>query len=214
MSDDAPFPRKDFAALVRDLLGFVGTGVGGNTALTDTTEGSVVRTLMEAFAREMAVAYDQLGTVYRQAYLDTAEGVALDNVVALLGLERHGAGHVEGRAVFARRQPLDADVSIPAGTLVAGRDVPLFETTRAEVKAFEQQYQDGLITQGEKYNKVIDPRRGARRRHPVGNRADSFGRAGRRDRAGQQPVGDAAADHRHRDRHQPRRPDPGAARGD
>ena len=25
-----------------------------------------------------------------------------------------------------------------------------------EVKNFEQQYQDGLITQGEKYNKVVD----------------------------------------------------------
>src|SRR5262249_34181306 len=28
--------------------------------------------------------------------------------------------------------------------------------TRAQVKDFEQQYNDGLITQGEKYNKVVD----------------------------------------------------------
>ena len=28
--------------------------------------------------------------------------------------------------------------------------------TRDQVKAFEQQYMDGLITQGEKYNKVVD----------------------------------------------------------
>ncbi|GEO82483.1 DNA-directed RNA polymerase subunit beta' [Pararhodospirillum oryzae] len=32
----------------------------------------------------------------------------------------------------------------------------LVAKTEAEVKEFEQQYQDGLITQGEKYNKVID----------------------------------------------------------
>ncbi|CCG06637.1 DNA-directed RNA polymerase subunit beta' [Pararhodospirillum photometricum DSM 122] len=32
----------------------------------------------------------------------------------------------------------------------------LVAATEAEVKEFEQQYQDGLITQGEKYNKVID----------------------------------------------------------
>jgi DNA-directed RNA polymerase subunit beta' len=32
----------------------------------------------------------------------------------------------------------------------------LIEETRALVKDFEQQYQDGLITQGEKYNKVVD----------------------------------------------------------
>ena len=28
--------------------------------------------------------------------------------------------------------------------------------TRDQVKDFEQQYMDGLITQGEKYNKVVD----------------------------------------------------------
>jgi DNA-directed RNA polymerase subunit beta' len=32
----------------------------------------------------------------------------------------------------------------------------LVSDTEAEVKEFEQQYQDGLITQGEKYNKVVD----------------------------------------------------------
>src|SRR3546814_13769911 len=32
----------------------------------------------------------------------------------------------------------------------------MVEETRALVKDFEQQYQDGLITQGEKYNKVVD----------------------------------------------------------
>ena len=30
------------------------------------------------------------------------------------------------------------------------------DTTRDQVKGFEQQYMDGLITQGEKYNKAID----------------------------------------------------------
>ncbi len=32
----------------------------------------------------------------------------------------------------------------------------IVEAARLDVKAFEQQYQDGLITQGEKYNKVVD----------------------------------------------------------
>merc|ERR1739841_62814 len=32
----------------------------------------------------------------------------------------------------------------------------LVEETREQVKDFEQQYMDGLITQGEKYNKVVD----------------------------------------------------------
>src|SRR6195952_3211416 len=42
------------------------------------------------------------------------------------------------------------DMVIPA------EKVPLVEETRALVKDYEQQYQDGLITQQEKYNKVID----------------------------------------------------------
>ena len=32
----------------------------------------------------------------------------------------------------------------------------LVDETREQVKEFEQQYMDGLITQGEKYNKVVD----------------------------------------------------------
>ncbi len=32
----------------------------------------------------------------------------------------------------------------------------LVDETREQVKDFEQQYMDGLITQGEKYNKVVD----------------------------------------------------------
>ncbi len=42
------------------------------------------------------------------------------------------------------------DMVIPA------RKEELVERTRAIAKDFEQQYQDGLITQGEKYNKVVD----------------------------------------------------------
>ena len=34
--------------------------------------------------------------------------------------------------------------------------VGLVDETRTLVKDYEQQYQDGLITQQEKYNKVID----------------------------------------------------------
>ena len=33
---------------------------------------------------------------------------------------------------------------------------PIVEETRALAKEYEQQFNDGLITQGEKYNKVVD----------------------------------------------------------
>jgi hypothetical protein len=64
-----------------------------------------VRTLAEAFARELAVCYQQLRKVYQHGFLDTAEGVALDHVVALLGMNRQRAGHLEGLVTFRRPQP-------------------------------------------------------------------------------------------------------------
>ncbi len=40
--------------------------------------------------------------------------------------------------------------------LVPGTKWDLVNSTREQVKGFEQQYLDGLITQGEKYNKIVD----------------------------------------------------------
>jgi DNA-directed RNA polymerase subunit beta' len=42
------------------------------------------------------------------------------------------------------------DMVIPA------EKIGMIDATKNQVKEFEQQYQDGLITQGEKYNKVVD----------------------------------------------------------
>ena len=129
MALERVFLKKGFAEVVDALLADIGSGMGGRLALTDANEGSVVRTLAEAFARELAVCYEQLDSVYRNAYLDSASGPALDNVVALLGIERQRGGHLEGLAHFSRGQPAPEDIHIPLGTLVAGRDVPLFATS-------------------------------------------------------------------------------------
>ena len=55
------FQKKGFDAIVADLLAQAAAGEGGRTALTDVSAGSVVRTLMEAFARELAVAQPRQG---------------------------------------------------------------------------------------------------------------------------------------------------------
>lgn len=123
METEKPFAIKDFSSLTEEML----AGLQGN-ALNDATEGSVMRTLTEVFARELAVCYQQLEKVYRFGYLETAEGVALDNVIALLGLKRYEADHLEGSVTFTRRQPAPEDINIPAGTLITGRDIPLFKT--------------------------------------------------------------------------------------
>ncbi|HVE82130.1 MAG TPA: baseplate J/gp47 family protein [Myxococcales bacterium] len=124
-----PFLKKDFASIVQSLLEDLASGRGGRVAITDDTEGSVVRTLAEAFGRELAVCYAQLDQVYKLGYLDTADGASLDNVVALLGIERRRGGYLTGTATFTRQQPAPEEIQIPAGTPVAGKGIPAFATT-------------------------------------------------------------------------------------
>src|SRR5690606_277531 len=115
MSAERPFLKKNFAGIVDDTLASLRSGVGGRVILDDATEGSVLRTLVEAFSRELAVCYEQLEAVYLAGYLDTASGAALERVVELLGVARHQAGWLEGDVVFARQTPAPFDIDIPAG---------------------------------------------------------------------------------------------------
>jgi uncharacterized phage protein gp47/JayE len=87
--------------------------------LTDRNVGSLTRTLAEAFARELTVLRSQLEMVYRSGFVDTAEGSALDLVVALLGLSRKTRDFASGSVRFFRDTPAPADIFIPAGTKVS-----------------------------------------------------------------------------------------------
>lgn len=86
------------------------------TPITDLNVGSVVRTLLEAVSREVALAYSQLNLVYDSAFLETAEGASLERVVALLGYSRFQAGRAVGAVTFSRRQGSLGNITIPAGT--------------------------------------------------------------------------------------------------
>lgn len=87
--------------------------------LTDRNPGSVVRTLAEAYSRELAVLSHQLDGIYRAAFLDTAQGRDLDAVAALVAVRRRGAAHARGQLVLRRRNPAAADITVPAGALVS-----------------------------------------------------------------------------------------------
>ncbi|MDB2530085.1 DNA-directed RNA polymerase subunit beta', partial [Paracoccaceae bacterium] len=55
------------------------------------------------------------------------------------------------------REAFKAGISFGKDDMVIPDDKwGIVDTTRQQVKEFEQQYMDGLITQGEKYNKVVD----------------------------------------------------------
>lgn len=86
--------------------------------LNDVHVGSVLRTLAESIGLEIARLYAQLEAVYKSAYIDTAAGRALDNVVALLGTHRVKAGRFSGEIEFSRTPGSRGSIYIPAGTRV------------------------------------------------------------------------------------------------
>lgn len=99
--------------------------------LTDRNPGSVLRTLAESYARELAVLSTQLDLVHRAGFVGTAGGRDLDSVAALVGVSRRGVTHAAGEVVFRRATPASADITIVAGTLVSTASPPLVtvETT-------------------------------------------------------------------------------------
>lgn len=90
--------------------------------LTDLQTGSVVRTLAESIGLEIARMYAQLEAVYQSGYIDTASGAALENVVALLGIERVAAGRASGEVEFLRAPGTPGVITIPAGTRILTPD--------------------------------------------------------------------------------------------
>lgn len=86
--------------------------------LTDVNPGSVVRTLVEAFALELAKTYAQMSVIYDMGFVDTATDDSLDHLVALMGVQRIQGPQVVGEAQFSRDNAVSDPVPIPAGTLL------------------------------------------------------------------------------------------------
>ncbi len=105
-------------------VGFDRLPGGPEPLLNDRNPGSVLRTLAESFAREFAVLSEQLDLVHDGGFLDTASGRDLDQVAALVGLERRSATHAVGEVVFRRSTPATAEITIPGGTVVSTADAP------------------------------------------------------------------------------------------
>jgi uncharacterized phage protein gp47/JayE len=91
-------------------------------ALNDLYAGSVVRTLAESAALEIARLYAQLQAVYESSFIDTATGRSLDNVVALLGIERVTGGRAAGEVELTRSPASRGAITILAGTRVMTAD--------------------------------------------------------------------------------------------
>lgn len=89
--------------------------------VTDFKVGSVIRTMYESFAYEIALLYEQSHQVYLSAFIDTAEGAQLEMVVSILGIQRGLPDFAEGVVTFERDLGIEA-IEIPLNTLVTTED--------------------------------------------------------------------------------------------
>lgn len=93
---------------------------GDPSPISDVNPGSVVRTLVEAISREIEYLYLQMDYVYESGFINTAQGAALDQVVALLGARRRPAQKARGEVVFGRKGPPPVMSSVEETLLYRG----------------------------------------------------------------------------------------------
>lgn len=97
--------------------------LGFQTLLTGSGESGIGQ-LIGGFADRESAIVALAQAVYASGYLDTAEGVALDNVVALLGLLRKPASHTTGTVEILNPNPPAG----PALTVTAGDTMEIVAT--------------------------------------------------------------------------------------
>ncbi|MBV1878731.1 MAG: baseplate J/gp47 family protein [Pseudomonadales bacterium] len=112
---------------------------GATSTFNDLQVGSVLRTLSESFSLEMAGLYAQAEAVYKAGFVDTAENRSLENVVALLGVQRIKAGRNVALVKFDRNAAAVGDIHIPAGTRIASADASIQYETVVSVTLLNSQ---------------------------------------------------------------------------
>ncbi|OAD22263.1 hypothetical protein THIOM_001942, partial [Candidatus Thiomargarita nelsonii] len=67
------FEKKSFNNIYENMVAETRSRI---PQLTDFEEGSVIRSLYETFAYELALLYEQMDLVYQAGFIDTATGAA------------------------------------------------------------------------------------------------------------------------------------------
>lgn len=121
------------------------------SGLTDTHPGSVLRTIVEAVSKELEHLYDRMDSVYNAAFIGTARGEALDNVVAAIGMKRKQAARAMGTVTFWRDSN-PADIVVSGETILfdgrdqysLGRDqIKAVNEVNGKVKAIDHKFKQG-----------------------------------------------------------------------
>ena len=127
-----PYNPKSQNEILRDLRAMT----IGRTALNDIQAGSVLNTLLSAFAHELASAERRIFNVREAFFLSSATGVELDERVAELppaGISRLPATNGSASCLRIIRSPTEGALTVPAGSLVATENGIKYRTTSAVI---------------------------------------------------------------------------------
>lgn len=116
------FTKKTYIEIVQDLETSVKRSFGNDV---DLSPGSPLSLIIDLVAAELAKAWLALENVYNNAFLETSSGVSLENIAAIVGLERELGQKAYGEVTFLRTTvlPSGSIKTIPAGTTVTTNSV-------------------------------------------------------------------------------------------
>jgi len=103
------------------------------SGITDISDGSVTNVLLTSIARNISAAWQSLELLKASAYIDTAQGDDLDEVLTLVGVTRNLDSVSSGFVTFYRATA-SGDSEIPINTQVVANTADgniIFETTAA-----------------------------------------------------------------------------------
>lgn len=109
---------------VPDIVDRIRTSLALSEPDLDTTIGTPVRKIIEAFAEVIAEGELDSRLLDYQYDIDAKSGPALDDMLALFGFYRHPPRRATGTIIFERQTPAEQDISIAPGTQVATLDSP------------------------------------------------------------------------------------------
>jgi uncharacterized phage protein gp47/JayE len=109
---------RDFETMVDETLQRI---VNADIGITNIMPGSVIRTIVEALLAETDIQNYTVDQIYKAMNIDTATGIDLDNIVAILGVTRKKATYAEGIVTFGRSDIYDTDIAIQYAQMVSTR---------------------------------------------------------------------------------------------
>lgn len=114
----------------------------------DLSPNSVFTTIATVLARVLAEDVEtDLKDVYESAFLTSAEGTDLDNVVEIIGLTRQAAVAATGAVIFSSDDPVTSTHTIQAGqSIQTDENTPVeFETNDAELLELFDNFEAGSL---------------------------------------------------------------------